>query len=260
MHDLKVTLVQTALVWQNIEANLAMFDAKIDGLADETDLIVLPEMFSTGFSMDAARLAEKMAGTAVSWLREKSAQKNVDITGSLIIAEGGKYFKRLVWAKPDGTLSTYDKRHLFRMAGEQKVYTAGEKNITVALKGWKIRPFVCYDLRFPVWTRNVQQGYDAAIFIANWPEKRAAHWKALLRARAIENQAFVVGVNRVGEDGTGTAHSGDSCVIDPAGAILFQKSHSDCIRTVTLSRQQLQRYRESFPAWMDADAFEIRDA
>ena len=253
MQDLKVTLIQTSLFWENIESNLSLFDKKIDGIRDETDLIVLPEMFTTGFSMNAEKLAQDMGGTSVKWLREKSRSKQTDITGSMIIRENGKYFNRLLWAKPDGTLLHYDKRHLFRLTGEEKVYSAGNKNITVELKGWRIRPFICYDLRFPCWTRNSNNSYDVAIFIANWPEKRTSHWKILLPARAIENQCYVIGVNRMGEDGNGYYHSGDSSVIDPIGNIIFRKQDEESIYTTLLSYPALQEYRKSFPAWMDAD-------
>lgn len=253
MQDLKVTLIQTSLFWENIESNLSLFDEKIDGIRDETNLIVLPEMFTTGFSMNAEKLAEDMGGTAVKWLREKSRSRQTDITGSMIIRENGQYFNRLLWAKPDGTLLHYDKRHLFRLTGEEKVYSAGDKNITVELKGWKIRPFICYDLRFPCWTRNSNNSYDVAIFIANWPEKRTSHWKTLLSARAIENQCYVIGVNRVGEDGNGYYHSGDSSVIDPIGNIIFRKQNEESVYTALLSYPALQEYRKSFPAWMDAD-------
>ena len=258
MRDLKVTLIQTFLFWENIESNLSLFDNKIDGIRDEMDLIVLPEMFTTGFSMNAKKLAQDMGGTSVKWLREKSRSKQTDITGSMIIRENGKYFNRLLWAKPDGTLSYYDKRHLFRMTGEEKVYSAGDKIITVELKGWRIRPFICYDLRFPCWTRNFDKSYDVAVFIANWPEKRSCHWKTLLAARAIENQCYVIGVNRVGEDGNGYYHSGDSSVIDPAGNIIFRKQEEESVYTASLSYPVLQEYRRSFPAWMDADGCRLK--
>ncbi len=253
MRDLKITLIQTSLFWENIESNISLFDEKIDGIRDETDLIVLPEMFTTGFSMNAEKLAEDMGGKAVKWLKEKSRSRQTDITGSMIIRENGKYFNRLLWAKPDETLSYYDKRHLFRMTGEEKVYSEGDINITVELKGWKIRPFICYDLRFPCWTRNHNNSYDVAVFVANWPEKRSYHWKTLLLARAIENQCYVIGVNRVGKDGNGYYHSGDSSVIDPAGNIIFRKQDEESIYTASLSYPVLQEYRKSFPAWMDAD-------
>lgn len=199
MQDLKVTLIQSELVWEDIASNLTGFDNKINAIEEDTHLIVLPEMFSTGFTMNAPALAQDMKGSAVKWIIEKSAEKNVDMVGSIIADDGGKFFNRLLWAKPNGEIFTYDKKHLFRMAGEEKIYSAGTKNITVELNGWRIRPFICYDLRFPVWTRNIANQFDAAIFIANWPERRSAHWKALLQARAIENQCYMIGVNRVGD-------------------------------------------------------------
>jgi len=258
MQDLKTTIIQTELVWENIEGNLAGFDNKINTIKDDTHLIILPEMFTTGFSMNAASLAQDMTGSAVKWLREKSRQKNADIVGSIIFREDGKFFNRLIWTNPRGEIFTYDKKHLFRMAGEEKVYSAGHQNITVELRGWKIRPFICYDLRFPVWTRNIENRYDAAIFIANWPERRSWHWKLLLQARAVENQCYVIGVNRVGTDGKGHPYSGDSSVIDPWGNIIFQKKNKAITYTAGLSYETLQKSRESFPVWMDADNSLIR--
>ena len=258
MQDLKVTLIQSELVWEDISSNLTGFDNTINAVEEDTHLIILPEMFSTGFTMNAAALAQDMKGSAVKWIKEKSAEKTVDILGSIIAEDGGKFFNRLVWAKPDGEIFTYDKKHLFRMAGEEKIYSAGSKNITVELNGWKIRPFICYDLRFPVWTRNVKNQFDAAIFIANWPERRSAHWKALLQARAIENQCYVIGVNRVGTDGNGLTYSGDSSIIDPWGTVIFQKSNQTCIHTAELSYDVLKTSREDFPVWMDADNDIIR--
>ena len=258
MQDLKVTLIQSELVWEDIDSNLAGFNSRIDAIEEDTHLIVLPEMFSTGFTMNAPALAQDMKGSAVKWIIEKSAEKNVDMVGSIIADDGGKFFNRLLWAKPNGEIFTYDKKHLFRMAGEEKIYSAGTKNITVELNGWRIRPFICYDLRFPVWTRNIANRFDIAIFIANWPEKRSAHWKALLQARAIENQSYVIGVNRVGIDGNGLAYSGDSSIIDSWGTIIFQKSNQTCIHTSQLSYNVLKTSREDFPVWMDADNDIIR--
>jgi len=258
MQDLKVTLIQSELAWEDIDSNLAGFNSRMDAIEEDTHLIVLPEMFSTGFTMNAAELAQDMKGSAVQWIKEKSADKNVDMVGSIIADDGGKFFNRLIWAKPDGEIFTYDKKHLFRMAGEEKVYSAGSQNITVNLNGWRIRPFICYDLRFPAWTRNIANQFDAAIFIANWPERRSAHWKALLQARAIENQCYVIGVNRVGKDGNGLSYSGDSSIIDPWGTIIFQKSNQTCIYTGELSYETLQKSRETFPVWMDADNDIIR--
>ena len=260
MQDLKVTLIQSELAWEDIDSNLAEFNYRIDAIEEDTHLIVLPEMFSTGFTMNAAALAQDMNGSAVKWIKEKSTEKNIDIVGSFIADDSGKFFNRLVWAKPNGEIFIYDKKHLFRMAGEEKIYSAGNKNITVELNGWKIRPFICYDLRFPAWTRNIANQFDAAIFIANWPERRSAHWKALLQARAIENQCYIIGVNRVGIDGNGLSYSGDSSIIDPWGTVIFQKSTQACIYTGDLSYDILQQSRESFPVWKDADNDIIRSA
>ena len=260
MQDLKVTLIQSELAWEDIDSNLAEFNYRIDAIEEDTHLIVLPEMFSTGFTMNAADLAQDMNGSAVKWIKEKSTEKNIDIVGSFIADDSGKFFNRLVWAKPNGDIFIYDKKHLFRMAGEEKIYSAGSKHIIVELNGWKIRPFICYDLRFPAWTRNIANQFDAAIFIANWPERRSAHWKALLQARAIENQCYIIGVNRVGIDGNGLSYSGDSSIIDPWGTLIFQKSKQACIYTGHLSYDILQQSRESFPVWKDADNDIIRSA
>jgi len=253
MRDLTVTLIQAELFWEDIPANLATFDKKIDSIAEKTDLIILPEMFTTGFSMNAAKLAETMNGSSVSWILSRSKAKNTDIMGSVIIEEEGKYYNRLLWAKPDGTLMTYDKKHLFRMTGEHEVFTPGSKLLTVTVKGWKLRPFICYDMRFPIWNRNIDNQYDLAIYIANWPEKRASHWKILMPARAVENQCYVIGVNRVGTDGNGFAYSGDSSASDPIGNLLFQKADTPCTYTARLNYDRIREYRENFAAWRDAD-------
>lgn len=252
MRDLKVTIIQTMLHWEDVKANHALFSQHLNRIDAETDLIVLPEMFSSGFTMNAGPLAQDMDGVSVAWLQQKSGEMGADIVGSIIIRDGGGYYNRLVWVKPGGELFTYDKRHLFRMAGENNVYRAGEKALTVKLNGWRIRPFICYDLRFPGWVRNVKNQYDAALFIANWPETRSSHWKVLLAARAIENQCYVVGVNRIGTDGNKLTYSGDSSIITPSGKTLFQASEESCIHTESLSYAYLKQYRESFPVWMDA--------
>jgi omega-amidase len=258
MLDLTVTIVQTDLHWQDIDANLDMFTTKLDRVDSLCDLILLPEMFSTGFSMEAAALAEPMEGKAVRWLRHQARIRGIDMAGSLMIVENGRYLNRLVWGRPDGSLVTYDKKHLFRYAGEHKVYTAGDKHLSVALKGWRIRPFICYDLRFPVWCRNLNGAYDLAFFVANWPARRSLHWKTLLRARAIENQAFIIGVNRVGTDGNGFEYSGDSAAIDPMGTVLFEQSWKEQCATLRLERNILEDYRAQFPAWKDADNDMVR--
>lgn len=258
MQDLTLSIIQTKLFWEDKQANLTMLENKIDSIIEPTDLIILPEMFTTGFTMRAQDLAENMEGPSILWMRKKSTEKNVDLIGSLIISDKEKYFNRLLWVKPNGKLYFYDKRHLFRMAGEDSVYTAGSKKLTVEIKGWKVRPFICYDLRFPVWTRNYENEYHAAVFIANWPEKRSFHWNTLLAARAIENQAYVIGVNRVGKDGNGISHNGDSSVIDAVGNILFQQTKLECVQTIKLMQSFLEEYRQSFPAWKDSDPYPER--
>jgi predicted amidohydrolase len=254
MQDLKIALVQADLVWEDPDANLRHLRAVIDRIEPGVHLIVLPEMFSTGFSMDPARLAQAMDGPAVAWMQACAHESRADLVGSLIIADGGAHYNRLIWTRPDGTLAWYDKRHLFRYAGEDKVYAPGSGHLLVTCRGWLIRPFICYDLRFPIWTRNIGNTYDAAIFVANWPERRSAHWRALLTARAIENQCYVVGVNRVGEDGNGIAYRGDTRIIDPTGRLVAGQSHTEAIVVGELSAALLNDYRKGFPAWMDADA------
>jgi omega-amidase len=258
MPDLTITLIQTELHWEDVAANLRRFDRLIDSLQVATDLIVLPEMFTTGFSMNADALAEDMNGRTVAWLRNTARHTAAAVIGSIIVADNGRFYNRLCWADPNGEVANYDKKHLFRYAGEDKVYTAGSASLLVELNGWKIRPFVCYDLRFPAWTRNVNSTYDLALFVANWPQRRAEHWKLLLQARAIENQTYVIGVNRIGTDGNGLYHSGDSSVIDPVGNILFRSAHAPCVFTLPLERGRLDDYRQSFPAWKDADQFLLR--
>jgi predicted amidohydrolase len=251
-------LIQTELDWEDVAANLCRFDRLIGRLQVSTDLIVLPEMFTTGFSMNAAALAEDMKGRAVGWLRETARRTGAAVVGSTIVVDDGRFYNRLCWASPNGDIAAYDKKHLFRYAGEDRIYTPGSASLLVDLKSWKIKPFVCYDLRFPAWTRNMDRTYDLALFVANWPQRRAKHWKLLLQARAIENQAYVIGVNRIGTDGNGLYHSGDSSVIDPVGNILFRSAHAPCVFTLTLERVRLDDYRQSFPAWKDADQFLLR--
>ena len=253
MPHLKIALVQTELAWEDPGANRVHFDERLAALGDAPDLVVLPEMFTTGFTMAGARLAETMDGPSVAWLRDKAVHLKAHLTGSLIIEEAGTVYNRLLWATPEGQLYHYDKRHLFRMSGEHHVYGAGRQLLTVTIGPWRVRPFICYDLRFPVWTRNVGQGYDVALFVANWPAARAAHWIALLKARAIENQAYVVGVNRVGPDGNGHAYAGDSMVVDPLGEVLYHAVNREVVHTLNLDPAPLEDYRRQFPAWRDAD-------
>jgi predicted amidohydrolase len=252
MQDLNVALVQAQQVWEDIDANLDRFHEMVDQIEPGTHLIVLPEMFTTGFTMHPHHLAQTMDGPAIAWMKARSRETRADITGSLIIEDSGCFYNRLIWVKPDGVLFWYDKRHLFRYAGEQKVYSSGSQHLLVECHGWRVRPFICYDLRFPIWTRNVDLVYDAALFVANWPQRRAPHWKALLTARAIENQCYVAGVNRVGNDGNGYYYSGDSRIIDPLGRMVAGMSDEEGIIAGVFSANVLQDYRKQFPAWMDA--------
>ena len=255
--NLRVTLIQADLAWQDPATNRRNLAAHFRGLAGHTDLIVLPEMFTTGFSMAADSLAETMAGATVGWLREEAAAIGCAITGSLIVEEGGRHFNRLVWATPDGNVVHYDKRHLFRMAREQEHYAPGKRRLVVELKGWRLCPLVCYDLRFPVWSRS-RGDYDVLLYVANWPSRRRAAWSALLRARAIENVCYVVGVNRVGKDGNGASYSGDSVALDFLGQVLGGDRDGAFVETVVLDRESLATFRRDFPVHLDADDFELR--
>ena len=258
MDNLKISIVQSPLHWENIDKNLELFSQKLSGLNKPTDIIVLPEMFTTGFTMNAQVFAESMEGKGVAWMQQKAKEKNCCITGSLIIKENNNSYNRLVWAYPDGSLEFYDKRHLFRMANEQHYYSPGNKKIIVEYKGWKICPLVCYDLRFPVWSRNVKNEYDLLIYIANWPERRNHAWKSLLIARALENLSYVAGVNRIENDGNDVCYSGDSVVINYKGETLSAiKSNEESIETISISHKELIEFRNSFPAFMDADTFTI---
>ena len=263
MHNLKVTLVQTELHWENVDANLAMFTQKLSAIEKEsTHLIVLPEMFSTGFSMNAKHLAEKENGKTIQWMAQQANNKNAVITGSIIFEEDEKYYNRLIWMRPDGTFEYYNKRHLFSMGNEHLHYSAGDKKIITELNGWKICPLVCYDLRFPVWSRNhfIKENetaigeYDLLLYIANWPERRNHPWKTLLLARAIENQCYVAGLNRAGADGNDIIHSGDSAVINAKGEIISTiPAHKNYISTIELNYNELINFRKEFPVGLDAD-------
>jgi len=253
---LRVTLVQTELAWQDPASNRRRLATHFRGLVGHTDLVVLPEMFSTGFSMDAATLAEDMDGPTVGWMREEAAALGCVITGSLIVRDGGRCYNRLVWARPDGTLDHYDKRHLFRIANEHEHYAPGARRVVLDVKGWRVCPLVCYDLRFPVWSRN-RDDYDLLLYVANWPQRRAAAWAALLRARAIENLCYVVGVNRIGRDGNGASYLGDSVAVDFLGQPLSSEGGGDRVETAVLDLESLRAFRASFPAHLDADRFEL---
>jgi predicted amidohydrolase len=257
MQNLRVALVQANLAWHDIGANIARFETLLVPLAGNADLVALPEMFTTGFTMKPSEIAEGMDGEATAALRRWAKKLNAHVAGSAVIRESGRYYNRLLWARPDGTVEHYDKRHLFRMAGEDTVYAPGMLAPVMDIAGWKIRPFICYDLRFPVWSRNAGNAYDVALYVANWPATRARHWKALLTSRAIENQCYVIGVNRVGTDGNGVAYSGDSMVVDFSGEILLDAGGAEGIYAFELAHDRLDDYRQSFPAWRDADPFTL---
>jgi predicted amidohydrolase len=279
MSTLTITTIQADLQWEDKNANLRRLEEKIDGIGVHTELVVLPEMFSTGFSMRPEILAEPMDGPTVDWMRKTAGRKNIILTGSIIIEEEGHYFNRLLWMLPNGQYGYYDKRHRFAYAGENEHYTAGHKRLVARAKGWKVLLLVCYDLRFPVWSRQGRQPtqppdpaqapqppgppqdedleYDLIIYVANWPERRAHAWKTLLQARAIENQSYVIGVNRVGEDGNQIAHSGDTMIIDPLGETLYHAMPKEEVFTLTLKKEQLDAVRQRFPFWKDADHFNI---
>lgn len=261
MQDLNVTIIQSDLHWQSADANLAMFEEKIWKIGKKTDLIILPEMFTTGFSMDVTLLAEPMNFRSFKWMKQQAAQTGAVITGSIIVKEEGKYYNRLFWVEPDGSYDYYDKRHLFRMADEHHYYSAGNKRLVKKLKGWNIMPLVCYDLRFPVWSRNRSEGdkpeYDLLLYVANWPAARIAAWDALLKARAIENLCYTAGVNRVGKDGKGIDYNGHSGIYDYKGETLFIRKGEETIHSQTLDYNALQAYRSKFPAYLDADNFQL---
>jgi omega-amidase len=281
MSTLTITGIQTNLHWEDKTSNLQMLEKKINSIKDKTEIVVLPEMFSTGFSMQPEKLGETMEGETVKWMKKIASERKIILTGSVIIgqadtglaAPGGltDYYNRLIWMLPNGQYGHYDKRHLFAFAGEDEHYTAGTKRLIASVKGWKINLLVCYDLRFPVWARqtlpssSLSKGegeitapeYDVLIYVANWPERRIHAWKTLLQARAIENQCYVVGVNRIGEDGNNIHYGGDSMVIDPLGEVLYHKKDEEDIFTVTFDKDHLDTVRKKFPFWRDADEFII---
>ena len=257
MDNLKISIVQSALIWENKQANLDAFSTKINQIETETDVIVLPEMFTTGFSMKPQKLAEATEDQTYAWMKKQALAKQAAIVGSFIVVEKGKYYNRLLWVNPDEIYEKYDKRHLFSLAKEHLHYTAGNEKIIINYKGWRIRPLICYDLRFPVWARNVND-YDLLLYVANWPTPRAHAWRTLLQARAIENQAYVAGVNRVGEDAFGNSHSGDSAVINPLGELLTSiKPFEEATETIELSVEMMGTFRQKFPFGNDADSFEV---
>lgn len=261
--SLTITLFQADLIWESKQLNLDHFTEQMSAVA-QSDLMVLPEMFSTGFSMRSEQLAESMDDKTVQWMLARSAELDSIVCGSLIIKDSGNFYNRFIWAQPDGNLQFYDKRHLFRMSEEHQNYSPGNQKIILDINGFKICPQVCYDLRFPVFSSNTQRidgklsaAYDLLLYVANWPAARFTHWRALLQARAIENQAYVIGVNRVGTDGNDIAYRGDSCVIDHQGEIVEDMGNQAGILSVTLDKSPLEVYRAKFPAWKDADQYQL---
>jgi predicted amidohydrolase len=256
MENLRVSLVQTDLVWEDPAANCAQLEEKLAGLAGQTDVIVLPEMFATGFSMTESG-AEIGRGPALQWMQLQANRLGALVVGSLKVKHGTSFYNRLYAVEPSGSYTAYDKRHLFRMGGEHEIYQAGDQQVIVSYKGWKLALFICYDLRFPVWSRNVDMAYDAAIFVANWPAPRANSWRTLLQARAIENLCYVIGVNRVGTDGNNLAYAGDSLLVDFKGGLQLDLGGDDQILTSELSATDLAEFRTKFPAHLDADSFSL---
>lgn len=261
---MKVTYIQTQLYWEDREKNLRHFDALIHSIKEETQVILLPEMFTTGFSMNPKKTAEPANGQTLKWMQQKAKEKKAVICGSVAVKDRENYFNRLFWVLPNGEFHTYNKRHLFSMGKEHEHFKAGAKKLITPYEGWNFCPLICYDLRFPVWSRNkfkANEGvwdYDVLIYVANWPEARTYAWKQLLIARAIENQCYVIGVNRIGKDGNGITHAGESLVIDPKGTVISQpNAHLECIETLALDRSLLDEFRTGFPVGRDADVFSV---
>lgn len=255
---LNLSLFQTDIVWQSPQANLEILNRWMEKLPPITDLVILPEMFLTGFSMDVEAIAQPMIGLGVNWLLTTAVSKNTAIAGSLSISENDRFYNRMLVALPDENLHAYDKRHLFRMGEEHKYFSSGNESIIIDYKGWSIMPLVCYDLRFPVWSRNVDLKYDLLIYVANWPQARREAYLTLLMARAIENQCYVVGVNRVGTDGNGVKYAGESVVIDFKGRCITELNSNEGMLNCSISLNELHEFRKAFPAYLDADSFEIK--
>jgi predicted amidohydrolase len=262
MKDLSLTLIQTSLHWEEPVANLAMLEEKLWRLEGSQEVVLLPEMFNTGFTMNAEKVAEPMGLTTFRWMKQQAQRMDAVIAGSYIVKESGKFYNRFIWMQPDGDFQYYDKRHLFRMAEEHDTFSAGQERLIISYKGWRICPMVCYDLRFPVWSRNnlLENGmeYDLLLYVANWPAPRKSAWEILLKGRAIENLAYCAGVNRIGVDGNETSYEGSSVIIDPKGNVLSDAGGEEGVCSAVLSREQLESYRTKFPAYLDADRFEIK--
>lgn len=255
---MKLALLQQALAWEDREANYRAFETVLAPLRQQVDLVVLPEMFTTGFTMHPERLAEQAGKPTTEWLQAQARALDAAMAGSVVVADAGQFFNRLLWVTPDGAISSYDKRHLFRMAREHEHYTAGDSTMVIGWRGFRVAPLVCYDLRFPVWSRRRPEfEYDLLVYVANWPAVRRYPWQQLLRARAIENQAYVAGVNRVGTDGNAVAYAGDSAIIDYLGQPIAELPDVAGVVQATLELAPLVEFRHKFPAHLDADRFTI---
>ena len=264
MKNIDVTIIQSDLIWENREVNLSNFEAKIQKLKNKQDLIILPEMFNTAFSMKPEEFAEQSSSTTHKWMQKMSSESNSHIAASYMVNIDEKYYNRFIIMSPDGSFQKYDKRHLFRMGGEHNHFTAGRDSLIFDINGWKIKALICYDLRFPVFAKNNYDNgvydYDALIYVANWPKVRNHIWEILLRARALENQAIVIGVNRVGDDGNALAHAGSSCIIDAKGDYIIEpKKDEEFIATASLNYSDLQLFRDKFTVGLDWDNYEIID-
>lgn len=256
--DLRISMVQAEIFWEDKQRNLAHYQSLLRSLAGQTDLAVLPEMFTTGFSMNAQQLAEPTQGATIAQVKTWSREFEMAITGSFIAFEDNHYYNRGFFIEPDGKEYFYDKRHLFTFGKEDQTFTAGTKRLVVPYMGWNILIQICYDLRFPVWSRNVDNEYDLAIYMGSWPEARIEVWKTLLKARALENQAYICGVNRIGKDGIGLNYTGDSLLFDPKGLLLAGgDTTEEKLYTSVLSKENLTKFRQKFPAWNDADRFHL---
>lgn len=256
MSDLRIFGLQYDIVWKDKKANFKKIEA-LESKIEEADIVVLPEMFQTGFCFDSQELSEDFDNSyTIKWLHEQAAKTNAVWVGSAMINEGDKVYNRLIWMPPNGDFLTYDKRHLFSMSEEPGHFTAGAQKLVVEYKGWKICPMVCYDLRFPVWIRNTE-AYDLLLFVANWPERRSVHWEKLLEARAIENQCYVVGINRVGNDGNGVYHDGKSAFINPMGEKMEFSIHHETILEAELIKTEIENVRSRMPFLQDADKFTL---
>jgi len=255
--DIKISILQLDLIWENPSANLKKIDSLLAGKLNDSEVLFLPEMFTTGFTMNPLSVVEPMDGESVLWMKNRAKEWNTILAGSLVIEENDQIYNRFLWVSPNGDIQYYDKRHLFRMGDENEHYSSGKQKLITNVRNWRFRPLVCYDLRFPVWSRN-RADYDILTYVANWPESRRHVWNNLLIARALENQSYVVGVNRIGKDRNGITYAGDSVIVDPRGNLLSKtQPNMESFETVCLSMKELREFREKFPVVIDADEFTL---